>query len=84
LVKALNEKLKKDPSYPIPEGFVKVTEKTPVYDYKIPLEIAEKLAPSKVICVEILDEMVNKTFGFHFLEPLVTFEEFPKVKPVMN
>jgi len=31
LIKALNDKLKKDPSYPIPEGYVKIGEKTPVY-----------------------------------------------------
>ena len=36
LIKALNDKLRKDPNYPIPEGFIKVTEKTPVYEYKIP------------------------------------------------
>jgi hypothetical protein len=40
LIKALNEKLKKDPGYPIPEGFIKVTEKTPIYDYKVPLALA--------------------------------------------
>ena len=63
---------------------MKVSEKTPVYDYRIPIEIAERLEPSKVVSIEILDEIVNNAFGFHFLEPLVTFEEFPKVKPVMN
>lgn len=36
LIKALNEKLAKDPNYPIPEGFMKQLEKTPVYDYVIP------------------------------------------------
>ncbi len=76
--------MRKDPSYPVPEGYVKVSEKTAVYDYRIPNEIADKINPSKVVCVELLDEIVNKAFGFHFLEPLVSFEEFPKVKPVMN
>lgn len=36
LIKALNEKLAKDPNYPVPEGFMKQLEKTPVYDYVIP------------------------------------------------
>jgi hypothetical protein len=36
LIKALNEKLAKDPNYPIPEGYVKQLEKTPIYDYIIP------------------------------------------------
>ena len=59
LIKALNEKLKKDPSYPIPEGYVKIGEKTPVYQYLIPQEIAAMLNESKVVCVELLDEIVN-------------------------
>ncbi len=46
LIKALNEKLKKDPNYPIPEGYIKVTEKTPVYKYKVPVCISEKLPES--------------------------------------
>lgn len=40
LVKALNEKLAKDPNYPIPEGFAKHLEKTPVLDYRIPADVA--------------------------------------------
>lgn len=75
--------MKKDPSYPIPEGYVKIGEKTPVYQYLIPQDIAAKLSESKVVCVELLDEIVNLAFGFHFLEPLISFEEFPKVKPVI-
>lgn len=59
LIKALNEKLKKDPSYPIPEGYLKIGEKTPVYQYLIPQEIAAMLKESKVVCVELLDEIVN-------------------------
>jgi hypothetical protein len=51
--------LKKDPSYPIPEGYLKIGEKTPVYQYLIPQEIAAMLNESKVVCVELLDEIVN-------------------------
>ena len=36
LIKALNEKLARDPNYPVPEGFMKQLEKTPVYEYVIP------------------------------------------------
>jgi hypothetical protein len=36
LIKALNDKLKADPQYPIPEGFMKQMERTPVFDYHIP------------------------------------------------
>lgn len=43
LIKALNDKLKVDAQYPIPEGFMKVVEKTPLYDYRIPRELASSL-----------------------------------------
>lgn len=36
LVKALNDKLRQDPQYPVPEGYMKQLEKTPVYDYSVP------------------------------------------------
>lgn len=36
LVAALDKKLQEDPSYPVPEGFRKVTEKVPIYEYRIP------------------------------------------------
>jgi hypothetical protein len=80
----LNDKLKKDPNYPIPEGFIKVTEKTPVYEYKVPTDIAAKISESKVIAVEMLDELVNGAVGFHFLEPMVSFEDSPKVKSMVS
>lgn len=83
MIKALNDKLKKDPHYPIPEGFIKVNEKTPVYDYKIPPDIAAKVPESRVIAIELLDDIVNTIMGFHFLEPLVSFEEYPKVKSMV-
>jgi hypothetical protein len=31
LIKALEEKCRTDPTYPVPEGYRKVTEKNPVY-----------------------------------------------------
>ena len=36
LIKALNEKLVHDPSYPIPEGYLKQIERIPQYDYRVP------------------------------------------------
>ena len=84
LIKALNDKLRKDPTYPIPEGYIKVTEKTPVYDYKVPLDLAAKLPEAKVIAVEVLDELVSGALGFHFLEPLVSFEDHLKVKSMVS
>ena len=36
LVAALNRKAQADPNFIIPEGFRKITEKTPIYNYVIP------------------------------------------------
>ena len=63
---------------------MKVTEKTPVYDYRVPRDVAAKLKESTVIGIEVLDGILNAIFGFHVLEPLVSFEDFPKVKPIMQ
>lgn len=84
LVKALNEKLKFDPTYPIPEGFFKQIEKSPIYDYRMPDSAVEIVEQSQIVAVELLDELLNKTFGFHFLEPIVSFEERTKVKPLVR
>ena len=59
MIKALNEKLKQDSQYPIPEGFMKIVEKTSSYEYMIPADIAAKLPVSKVIAIETLDLIVN-------------------------
>jgi hypothetical protein len=83
-MRALNEKLKLDPQYPIPEGFMKVVEKTPVYDYRIPPELASSLPEGKVIALELVDDILNTAFGFHYLEPLVTFQDVLKVKHMIN
>lgn len=28
------------------------------------------MPPHKKICIEIMDEIINKAFGVHFLEPI--------------
>jgi hypothetical protein len=84
LVKALNIKLMTDPGYPIPEGFYKQIERTPVYEYRLPDLAAEAVGEDNVIGIELLDDILNNIFGFHFLEPLVSFEERMKVKPLVK
>lgn len=59
LLRALNDKIKQDPHYPIPEGYMKVTEQMPVDEYKIPADIAVMLQESKVISIETLDSILN-------------------------
>ena len=80
LIKALNEKLAKDPNYPVPEGFMKQLEKTPVYEYVIPPQFKSKIKESKAVALEILDSILSEKLGIHFLEPMVKFEERYKVK----
>jgi len=95
LIKALNEKIAQDPSYPIPEGFYKQIEKTPIYEYKIPplmYSVDEEgnivdggmLSEAQVVSTEVFNEFLFELFGFHILEPLVKWEEKLKVRPLVR
>lgn len=68
----------------MPEGFLKVKEKVPVYNYKVPESAAKHLGEAKTVSVEIVDELLSKLFDFHVLEPLVTIQEQYRVKPSMQ
>lgn len=59
LIKALNDKLRVDPTYPIPEGYSKQMEKTPIYDFVVPKPLAAQMKESKVIVLEVLDQLLN-------------------------
>ena len=73
LIKALDIKINQDPNYPVPEGFAKVVEKTPIYTYKVPECAAKFLKESKVMAAEMMDEILFEALGIHFLEPQVKF-----------
>jgi len=45
MIKALEIKVNKDPSYPVPEGFKKFLEKTPIFQYALPLCANSVLEP---------------------------------------
>jgi hypothetical protein len=77
----LNKRLADDPSYPIPEGYSKGIEKIPIYDYSLPESIAQILPESKAVSIETLDGIFHDIFNFHIIEPLVTIEERPRVRP---
>lgn len=83
LVAALDKKLQADPSYPVPEGFRKVTEKVPIYEYRLPDCAASMLSESQVIATQVVDELLFGALGIHFLEPQVQFELKVKVKPTI-
>lgn len=53
----------------MPEGFLKVKERVPVYDYTVPKATVPFIGEANAVCVEIVDELVNKLFDFHVLEP---------------
>jgi hypothetical protein len=84
LIEALDKQLKKDPSYPIPEGFKKVTEKIPVYNYRLPDVAKAVMTETQCVCTELMDDLLHDTLGIHFLEPCVTFDVKMKVKPAIT
>lgn len=83
LIHALEEKCFEDPSYPVPEGFRKVTEKQPVFTYAIPECARNLLSEGQVIATELVDELLFEAIGEHFLEPRITFEHRTRVKPAI-
>ena len=83
LVAALDQKLKDDPTYPVPEGFRKVTEKEPIYEYKLPDCAAAILTEGQVLVTEVVDGILFGALGIHFLEPQVKFKVSVKVKPTI-
>ena len=74
LLLAIEEKLNKYPNYPVPEGFTKAVEKTPVYSYKVPDCAVKFLKESKVMATEVMDEILFQALGIHFLESQVKFK----------
>lgn len=83
LIRALEVKCREDANFIVPEGYRKVTEKTAVFKYEVPKCAKDLLGPSKVIATELLDMILEKAVGTHFLEPLITFEQEVKVKPAI-
>lgn len=68
----------------MPEGYFKQVEKTPIYEFRIPDQVAEQIPEASVVAVELFDSLMNELFGIHILEPLVTFEERLKVRPTVK
>lgn len=79
LVKELNAMVKRRPNYPLPEGFKKMQYK----DVECTYELSAKFGveESLKVAVEILDEVMAKALGTHFVEPKMVFGEKMKVVP---
>ena len=84
LIKAIEKKLVEDPSYPVPEGFRKVSEKIPVYEYALPECVSKVLSESQNVSTSIMDDVLFEALGIHFLEPQVKFDSKIKVKPTIT
>lgn len=39
---------------------------------------------ANLVSIELFDEIINEIMGFHVLEPLVSFEEKLKVRPLIK
>jgi len=81
LLKSLNEKVKAQPDYPIPDGFLKVKERVPVIEHRVPPAALPVIGEARAVCVEVVDELVSKLFDFHVLESVITMQEQYRVKP---
>jgi hypothetical protein len=82
VIKELNKALKRNPEIPMPDGFKKVKIKDYKSEYKVPeyMQIPEK----NKICLEIMDEILSKAFGFHLFEPINKPVYTYKAKPILK
>lgn len=82
VIAELNRRLASDPSYPIPDGYQKVTEKEMENKYVIPAYFPIK--HSKRVVVEVLDGILSDIFGFHILEPMSEMKEHVRARPILK
>ena len=84
VIQAIYERLEENEDFPLPPGYVHVTEKIETKQFYLPTQILPFVKKSKTVVVYIIDELLEKLFGIHFLEPYVIYEEETKVKAVLN
>jgi hypothetical protein len=72
VVKKLNKLLEKDPLTQMPEGYKRVVDKELDIRYDIPKELA--IQESQQIGIKIMDELLNRVFGIHIIEPQVSLK----------
>ena len=81
MVKEFTKQLQEDPTFILPEGYKKVTEKVM---YLIP-EMSEKnkgISEAYMDVYEVLDEILHESeLRIHILEPMVKKETKLRVKP---
>ena len=82
VVKRLNILLEKDENIPLPEGYKKVVEKDIELVYGIP-EIFG-FEESKKIGISIVDDLLDKLFGIHLLEPFIVVKSVARARGVLS
>jgi len=81
LLEELKKRAQSDPNFKTPEGFKTITETSIIQSHIIPDGLRPSLKESQIISAEIMDEILYKAVGVHFLEPIVTFEKTYRVVP---
>lgn len=80
VIKMLNHRLKTNPDFVLPEGYVKVKEKDVEIQYNVP----EFYPRSYVVSLEVLDQIFYKALNLHFLSPSVHIYSFSHAKGTLN
>ena len=78
---SFNKKLMKTDLITIPKNFHKYLNTEILFNYKVPDCMYFVLGESKKICLEIIDEVINKVTGTHCLEGFCFVKEVYKVRP---
>ena len=84
VVQALQKTIEENPDYPLPAGYIKVTTKSEVTEYRIPPNLLPFVGRAHVLVVPLIDDLLSELFGIHYLEPFLSVKEEIRVKPVMK
>lgn len=84
MVQALTKKLQIDDEYPLPDGFTRVWERVPEYKYDVSTAVMAVIWEPQRVSLKILDDLVNKLFDVHFLEPKVEYVERVKARKLVK
>ena len=84
MVQALTKKLQIDDEYLLPDGFTRVWERVPEYKYDVSTAVMAVIWEPQRISLKILDDLVNKLFDVHFLEPKVEYVERVKARKLVK
>mmetsp|Transcript_13488 Transcript_13488/g.25380 ORF Transcript_13488/g.25380 Transcript_13488/m.25380 type:complete len:1523 (+) Transcript_13488:11-4579(+) len=78
VIKQLNMRIAVNPEMELPEGYIRVTERDFEIYYGVPRQLP--CPENKVICFELLDEIMYDALSIHVLEPLVRFVSYERCK----